>query len=846
MVIIHQALFGELKDGSFGLIRTSLPDDKLAKKISFQTDLLDRPPSGILWLPIIRGFKFDDFYLIVKTYPDKSPNVRHGRVFSHTLIIESKDLYLINDVYKLFQVFNENLDKNIDLIALDYNSITLNNISEKNAELGERFNKVIHGIIETTIYDNVIVWIGQENFEQVIFKSWKIIPENERSNFTFGINFNIREVSTKSLNIITTPESLENKWVSSKFCIVRKNEIFQLNSFIEKLFSGESQEQERFNKFLEEIDFFPTSIQDFKFLAKGILTFENLDSITDFKQVFALINIVAKFCNEIEKGKVLKERLINKLSILISNADPKEISALKNLKTNCFLYSEEKLALACSNWIEQNLFSLSYNINFDATIILKSFLNISIEQNWLKNLMKEKFQNFLSYNNQKLSIIWQWIIKDISIIPIINDYLENTSKLEDEFTINFPENSDGNFLKEIRKFALDRNWLKLYAKAPIKEFDFFISIEEFFKVETGDKNIDALNIILKEATPEILISYTIKKGDDRLIKHCGEICHNDPRHLENIDVSNINWQSIWNYSIYFGNDLQTGIKDTKQKVFYLLDLILNNQTINENLIKEISKSEYANILEYKNRKEIWDKIPIKFKGDFLRKTSSEYLEICSKDPSFEIFEDSVLEKFITSSNAISDFLYLNRNNFKVAFPIFSKFSLPESYLKDYINNYQGYMDSFDSIQLGKFVYNKSFNSVAQVILNKAKINNTFKIALNECYLILDLLNIGYLFCFGLLNGSPNISENEWWKNFLEITCKLYSSPRDKKIWLEAGGLESDLLENVTGKEAWTDALNGLKNKSFGKFTLNNLLDKMIFNHHKNEELKILKYLKENI
>ncbi|RZK27043.1 MAG: hypothetical protein EOO43_00855, partial [Flavobacterium sp.] len=96
-ITIHQAICGEQNKG-WELLKTTLNDSALARKIAFQTDLQDSPPSGVSWLPVLRGFLYDEYFLIIKTYPDNSPDVRNGRVFSHCLIIDKADLEFIFDL----------------------------------------------------------------------------------------------------------------------------------------------------------------------------------------------------------------------------------------------------------------------------------------------------------------------------------------------------------------------------------------------------------------------------------------------------------------------------------------------------------------------------------------------------------------------------------------------------------------------------------------------------------------------------------------------------------------------------------------------------------------------------
>lgn len=87
-VIVHQSICGEVDKG-WGLIRTTLSDVNIAKDIAFKTDLQEQT-SGINWSPAIRGFSEGDYFLIMKTFEDTSPEVRRGRKFSHVLMVLKK------------------------------------------------------------------------------------------------------------------------------------------------------------------------------------------------------------------------------------------------------------------------------------------------------------------------------------------------------------------------------------------------------------------------------------------------------------------------------------------------------------------------------------------------------------------------------------------------------------------------------------------------------------------------------------------------------------------------------------------------------------------------------------
>ena len=105
MTKVHQAIYGD-KNGAYALLKTSLTDIELAKRICNATDLLDRPSSGYLAQSVFRGFALNDIYIFIKSFPDDDPSVRKGRVLSHVLIVEKNGLNEINDLEELYSYFS--------------------------------------------------------------------------------------------------------------------------------------------------------------------------------------------------------------------------------------------------------------------------------------------------------------------------------------------------------------------------------------------------------------------------------------------------------------------------------------------------------------------------------------------------------------------------------------------------------------------------------------------------------------------------------------------------------------------------------------------------------------------
>jgi hypothetical protein len=844
-MLIHQALCGE-ENKSWALLQTTMPDKPLAKKIAFKADLQDSPPSGLSWNPVIRGFQYKEFYLIIKTYLDKSPEVRPGRVFSHCLIIKIDDLLHIYSIRNLISYFTESIDKSIHLepIEINYRNDTKLLLRK---EIRYRFNKAIHGIANIENYSRTIVWVGQENYEESVCNFWQLFNPEERKNLNFGLYFNINAIPLDKINFIATLVNTENKFLNSDFLIIRQNDSLILKDFTEKYIAKDTRTINRLNKFKTSIGAQSLERADIKTIAKGIKTFEKINQIKDFKLLNTLSHIIAVYSPDESKGEFFKRQLVNKICLLVEKADVKAIILLKNFKIESYKESEKLLSQALTKWIDNILFSLAENEKNDFTSIIKQYYDETSESWWV-NLIGSKLKFFLSkISSSKANIIWIWIINNFQLIKKLQIDIDRSNESENHIISKFPSKTKRTIFKDLKLFSIKVHWLKLHATILKNEYPFKIAIANQLKIDTDITHYDAIKIVIDGVEPIAVINFSIANGDQRLIKIAGQFCHEDPKLLEGIDIENLNWQLIWLEYLINGNTVSSGIKNPQLIIFKYYDNLLYGKLTHESLLDFISETEYANLLHYPGREKIWSKIPSHLKNIFLNKTTSLLLESISKDSMFEVPDDTYLLNYILSSNAISDFLYFNRNNIKTVLPIFNALDqIPEKYLKDYISNYGGAIDIINATQLGKLVSDRKFYLVANEINKKIRRNQSFKIALAECSQLLDFKTR----CINYLTGNISeisISIDEWWEAFTELACKLYSGgPTHNKIWKQANGEEYDLLTKGSGKEIWIDAMKKLRNDGCKGITSDKLLKKMSKEHLNNDEIKTLIKIKEKI
>jgi hypothetical protein len=840
-ITIHHAICGE-QNKAWELLRTTLDDNSLAKKIAFQTDLQDSPPSGLQWLPILRGFLFGEFYLIIKTYPDNSPDVRNGRVFSHCLIIDKTDLKNISDLSPLLSIFKTEMDKTVQIEQIILTIDQQEKVVLKDT-LQLRFNKVIQSFIKFSNNSEPIVWVGQKHFEIAVCKLWQLLSATQKENFNFGINFNPNDITKDKLSFLAIPDNTENKYESKGVAIIRKEDSAELKEFSEQFLAGEQNAIGRIETFIGAIEAATPTIKEISTIAKGIPTFENLEKEKDLKLLNTLSNIIAKYSPSDIKGISTKQKIVERISSLVESADESGIFLLRNFQINSFKGSEKKLSVAIEKWCSNILLDEKQNQKRNFVPFIVQVFSLP-KNNWLVNLLRKNISSFLSdVNSVTAKTIWLWFAKDVSVIKSISDEIQNSNEAEKNLYDSLPKTKEA-VLSEVKKFASKRNWFSLYATILNSQFDFETALAEQLKVDIDKNSFDGIEIITQGINPKEVIATSIANEDKRCILLSGKLCKTEPKLLADIQIENTNWQEVWLAAINNGNRVSDGLKEPLKSIHLLFNLLVNGKSVNDSLLEKISETDFANILNYTNRNKIWLKLSPKIKTKFLEKTSSALLESLSKNSTFQVPLDNNLSDYIISSNAISAFLYYNRSNIKATLPIFNTYSqLPEHILKDYISNYNGKLDVVDATQLGQLTFKRNYSGVAYSIYHKAYSIKQFKISLSECLYLLDIITRGFAWGAGL-TSKIEVSEDEWWTVFTELSYSLYvSGPTENKIWTQAEGKDYDLLTKGTGKEVWISALQKLRKKNCtGDITVKKLLKAMLEENKRNKELKTLKDL----
>ncbi len=716
-IVIHQAICGQVADGGFGCIKSTLSDDALNKSIGFKSDLQD-PDSGTPWASALRGFLLNNHFLLIKTFPDKSQGARPGRNFSHVLIIDKKDLNLITNIEDLYPYFLNEVNKTvhieqIQLISKGKVAIHLEDGIKK------RFNKIVHGLHKISDYSNTIIWVGQENYETALAKLWQILTIEQKHKLNLGINFNVDAIKKDKLNFITIPDVVQSKFLRSEYCIIKKTDTHELKEFSEQYLAGDDGVSEKIKKFEESIQTKKLSIEDIEVISKVMSTFENLSETSDVRKLLTLSNVVANYSPENSKGTVFKQKIVSALLSVYPTATAEDIYLLRKFKTDSYIQSDKLIKENLSNWLKTK-FENSKDAKEQQIVSLIKLALDELQANWLSKTIISAINKFtLQLNTEKVVILFEWfnVCEDIFNKLSIRDESQNDILFAEVISKKFSKKQ----LAILTELSIKHSWYNSLASVYKLSFDQNQAVKEFLTKNNKQDNINGLDKILQGIPDSEIINITLVERDPRLIVVSAEKCIKNTSLLNKLDANNTTWIDIWSKAISGGNKLEDGILNLQSKVIQVLDHLVKGVSISENLLSKMAESHYASIYKHPQRKVLWKKLNNKHKHPVLNATLSDFIDNAksngwsahSADIKDEVMRSDNLP-YVLKTSSIPNVLWLFNNS--------SSYELGESKLIAFLDARSESFSSTDCYQLGLIInkgrYESAFNLINGTLIKK--------------------------------------------------------------------------------------------------------------------------------
>ena len=836
---IHQAFYGE-NNNRHECLSSTIDDAELN---TFLTGFTDRPgavPAGLMMKPYHSAKLYKENFLFSLSFPDELAQ-RGGMVFTHVLIINVSDIEYVNNLYVLFSYFCKSIPEN--KISVEELSISTSSL-EADGSFNTFPEYIFQSIKKLSTDKTPIFFCGEsELFVKLISSIWAGLSAILRTKISYTAGFSTANIDV-SKTFILFQKSLENSLKTIDFVSGGNCNLKEVNSTLEKSILKPSIEKE-FEEFLKDLNVIIDDWQTLELSAKAYDSFQNYSTISSdaLKQ---LIRQIAKISPQKNDGKIIKDKIITEFVNGINSEEEINIKSLKNLPLDAYDSGENIIANSIKNFVEKEFNKTDdFNEELMADVIILS--DNETELNWWHFAIRSALSKVIRESDENFQNLWKLLVRSDKCLFSVLSAFPKDKKYEKKLIKYIPLNISKNIAKDFAESTLERSWMFLHAYLIQIYLTPKEALKQQFLIEKNlqPESLEGTNYIIKKISEEDLLLVTLETKYDYFIDEYANRSVLDISLLNNLDVSNDTWLLIWAKTLEVTNNVEIGINNLLEKVEHLLNGLSQGVQIPTEIISQISSGKYADISDLNERPAIWHYLPTNKKKLFLEATANGLLNnISTKGLSGEILEPE-LSNYISSDAFMTTFLNANSKDLNVVLEVYENIGgLKDSFMADYIRYYSGNLKDLQSARLGNLITSKQFSSSASAVFDKAKKNDTFKIALTKCQELIRL-NFWDTIIFSHLFGKK-VSNEDVFSALLEITKQLYpQGPEDRNIWQKSNGNIGKLYGGKSREENWQIAINLLKNGGGGKnISANSFIKVMMEDYPNNPQLKeILKYFK---
>ncbi|MVM29273.1 hypothetical protein GO755_04455 [Spirosoma sp. HMF4905] len=832
--VVHQALFGQDDSWGFGLLSTTHPNQSLVRRMGNSTDLIEQVPDQVSWQPTLRGRKWNEYYLLFKTYPDSSIGMRPGRVFSHVLIIESVNLPTVSNLRPLLDLLPIQLNKDI---VLDPVSVAPS--LPQQIDITPRLGYMLQQYVSPT-RSGPLIWAGQYGFEEAIVLLWQAIDDREREQLSFNIGFMPTQLRNPAdrLQLVSVPQSLLDRW-RPNFTVIDINASHTNLNELEAFLAGDFNNCPNLSFILKELGIDSRSLNDLDALYRVASIASNITGAS-LQEILALASVIHYYKPSENSAKQIKDRIIVRLKHLISNDETGNLARLGSLKNNSL--SAVDLSTIATAITTRLIELMLLGLDSQLLSIITQWPNEPSRTWWRTSLLAALENIFSKWTAGSERIVFGLWSQPFESVNDFFDLLPDTERIESSLLSALPDSLPSKAWETGIKLAQVEHWLRLHLACLLKLFNLQDALKKHLEIDVSSTYMAALQLARDQQNPLEFIDAAITLEEGRLIELAGQLCNSDPDLLKNLDITKNGWQKVWLSSVGSEGNLWNSLKQPNQITESIFDHLIAGGQVLPELIKKISMSTQADLRAYSNRSTLWPLLDKNNRERFLLATATGLLTHEKPEDSSYHLEPELIEVF-------------SRDNFfahVIANPTISlgrlvtyidRFKLAEANIVKYIQTYNGRSESGDIVALGQLIHRNRWTTAAEQVVNLARRISAFKQAIPFCIDLLSRYNrVKVYFYFGdLLQALPTTVDirSDWWSTLLEEAKLVYpDGPRQNGIWSDSGGKDHVVKVSVNGGEQWNDLLSGIRRGRFS-VSIDSLLAVMIEDSPRNETFKML-------
>lgn len=824
-MIIHQAIYGEVQGKTSGhdLLAASDEKNELFRRVSGHTDLADRPEGGVLSSSVVRGLFAEDHFLLIKTFPDKSPGLRSGRVFSHALFIPKADLHQVNNLCNLFKYHLPNIQKEAKMHSLEYVSQEVKTIT---GALDGREAAATNALLEGQPF----VWLGEEGYWDWLARIWPRLPAKEKCTLKIGAAFGPSYVKQENLNLLYISEDAKSLWERHSFSVHGKDESQTLLTSAANWLVGDAKKATPFQTLLDDFSPKIDSIEALDRLEHYGAVYHHLDQGPEINQLLVLANFISKISPSESAGIKGKNRLTTAIIQALPNAPINMIIALIYQSWKGFPDAIIPVSDALCDWLSSHF--LKGKQAKECGAVVAKALEAETNNWWANTVLGYTNRRLINRQSSDAQIFWQWMNKEPTLIAQHTSWLPDD--VENELTQKIPQ-LEKTVGESVLHMAEQRDWLMLHAKVVAQLYSAEKAIEAQLRIDTDENHTRALQTLSGSIKSSAFVSAAVSLTDARLHSIAGKQIAENSKLMKGVDITSTGWQKCWKAAIEQGSEVWHGIPKPQQVLFEILDHMLAGNSFNETLLNAISIGKYNSLKDYPQRASIWSVLPEHARTEFVSATLVELMvDTANSKFNYNVLESDLKKEL--QSQKVQQYIFSSK-----AIPLTKKLqlfvvlpSLGEYHAQQLIQDNQ--FLPVEAEEFGRLVFKNCWKMVAKELYDNRFRRKDLVLALLQCCHLLGFLQRLTLSSSGLKRDA--VSLEEWWDEFLRTALAFFpSGPNENGLWIIAGGDLSQLQTTGTGREKWSTAVQILRNN--GKPKLKKLLSEMRDTYSENEILKKL-------
>lgn len=798
MIIIHQAIYGEVpgKTSGHDLLAASDEKKELFRRVSGYTDLADRPEGGVLSCPVVRGFFAEDHFLVIKTFPDKSPELRSGRVFSHVLFIPKADLYRVHNLSDLFKFHLPGIQKEAEMPPLEYHS---QETMPTTGAVDGREAAATNALLQNEPF----VWLGDEGYWEWIARIWPQLPTGVRHTLKIGAAFGPSYAKNEYLNLLYIPEDAKTLWERHSFRIIDFGETATLQSAAAYWLVGNTKEGAPFQVLID--DFAPKieSIKQLNQLQDYGKAYHQRNNHPELNHLLVLAHFVSQISPNERVGIKGKNRLMTAILQAIPSSPVNKFTALIYQSWKGFTDARTSASDAVRDWLTNHLLQ-GKHAKEGGGVLVKA-LEAKTKNWWAKTVLEYVTDRLKKRQPSDAPILWQWMKNEPALIAKHTSWLPDDA--EDELAQKIPK-LETVVAEAVLHMAEQKGWLVLHAKVAAECYSAKRAIEAQLRIDTVEGHTVALEALSESIKASSFVPVAAEHTDARLHQIAGKLIAGNSNLLKEIDIASEGWQHCWEEAIEQGAEVWSGISNPQQTLFEILDHLLAGNLFSETLLNAMSTGKHSSLKDYPERVSIWHELPAKARSGFVTATLAELInELAIGRLHYNDLETELknglqlqeVQQLVINSKTIP------LTNKLVLFDVLP--GLVEHHAHQLIQVHRFSLAEADAF--GRLAAKNNWKTVIDVLYDKRFLRKDLVPVLLQCSHLLGFWERIGLSISGL--KSDAISPDEWWNEFLEISCKLFpGGPEENGLWESAGGDLSRLDKSGNGREKWGRAVRVLR------------------------------------